>query len=143
MTAFTALISLAGALASGQAPPPPAAKVSLTTLAYRVHKMPAMVAFYTEAFGARFREVDTGGIRSQFGELPGLTLKFVPIRDGVEFVEFPIHQPGFEVASVSRVIELALKHGGKVENPPSLQSGRTHAAVRDPDGNTLELYGGR
>lgn len=118
-------------------------KVTLTTLAFRVHKMPAMIAFYSEAFGARFREVDTGGLRSQFGELPGLTLKFVPIRDGVEFGEFPIHQPGFEVASVGRVIELALKHGGRVENPPALQGGRTHAAVRDPDGNTIELYGGR
>ena len=34
--------------------------VKLTTVAYRVHKQEAMVAFYSQAFGAKFREVQTG-----------------------------------------------------------------------------------
>jgi catechol 2,3-dioxygenase-like lactoylglutathione lyase family enzyme len=116
----------------------------LTTVAYRVHRMPAMLAFYGEAFGVRFREVDTGGgLRSQFGELNGLTLKFVPIRDTVEFEDFPIHQPGFEVSDVEAVLAAARKHGGRVQDAPRVWDGRWHAAVRDPDGNTLELYGPR
>ena len=116
-------------------------KATLTTVAYRVHHTDAMVAFYTEAFGARFRVVDTGGIQSRFGELPGLTIKLVPIRDAADFTGFPVHQLGFEVADVSRVIEIASRHGGRVQNPPAQTAGRVHAAIRDPDGNTIELYG--
>ena len=118
------------------------ARARLTTVAYRVHRMPAMVAFYEEAFGIEFREVDTGGgIRSRFGEADGLTLKFVPIRDTVDFERFPIHQPGFEVSDVDAVLAAARKHGGRVLDQPRRMDGRLHAAVRDPDGNTLELYG--
>ena len=43
--------------------------------------MQAMVDFYSEAFGVVFRPVDTSGLPSQFGELQGITLKFVPIRE--------------------------------------------------------------
>ena len=119
-----------------------AGRPGLTTVAYRVHRMAAMLAFYREAFGIAFREVDTGGgIRSQFGELGGLTLKFVPIRDTVDFENFPIHQLGFEVAGVEAIMAAARKHGGRVQDAPRRRNGRVHAAVRDPDGNPLELYG--
>lgn len=117
-----------------------ASAVKLTTVAYRVHKQQAMVDFYTEAFGARFRVVDTGGIRSQFGEVAGLTLKFVPIRAAADFENFPVHQLGFQVADVDRVIAIALKHGGRVQDKPVRDKDRVHASVRDPDGNTIELY---
>jgi catechol 2,3-dioxygenase-like lactoylglutathione lyase family enzyme len=116
----------------------------LITVAYRVHRMPAMLAFYREAFGVEFREVDTGGgLRSQFGELGGRTLKFVPIRDTVDFVGFPVHQLGVQVADVERVLAAARKHGGRIQDAPREQDGAVHAAIRDPDGNTLEIYGQR
>ena len=118
-----------------------ASAVKVTTVAYRVHNMKAMVAFYTEAFGGGFREVKTGPFTSQVGDVAGLMLKFVPIRDAADFENFPVHQLGFEVADVNRVIEIALKHGGRVENKPTRDQGRVHAAIRDPDGNTIELYG--
>jgi catechol 2,3-dioxygenase-like lactoylglutathione lyase family enzyme len=127
----------AGALVATQ----PAAAARVTTVAYRVHRQAAMVAFYSEAFGVRFREVDTGGIRSQFGEMGGLTLKFVPIRSDTDFEDFPVHQLGVEVPDVDRVIAVALRHGGRVQDAPVRDNGRVHASVRDPDGNTLELYG--
>ena len=131
-------IGILGAVVITQSPAP---APKLTTVAYRVHKQQAMVAFYTEAFGAKFRPVDTGGIRSQFGDVAGLTLKFVPIRDAVDFDNFPVHQLGFEVANVDRVISIAVKHGGRVQDQPVEEKGRVHASVRDPDGNTIELYG--
>ena len=116
---------------------------SLTTLAFRVRNMDAMVRFYSEAFGAQFREVDTYGIKSQFGTAGGLTLKFVPIRDSADFVNFPIHQPGFAVTDVRAVVALATRHGGRQEGGFEEQEGRLHAAIRDPDGNTIELYQSR
>jgi catechol 2,3-dioxygenase-like lactoylglutathione lyase family enzyme len=102
-----------------------------------------MVAFYTEAFGDRFREVNARGIHSQFGRVGWLTLKFVPIRDTVDFEGFPVHELGFEVPDVAAVIATAERHGGRVQDPPERQDGRIHAAVRDPDGNTIELCGQR
>jgi len=115
--------------------------IHLTTVALRVHRMEAMVAFYEEAFGARFREVDTSGLRSQFGRVAGITLKLVPLRDAVEFDEFPSHQLGFEVPDVEAVIALAVKHGGRQEGELTRDGDTVHASVRDPDGNTIELYG--
>ncbi len=113
---------------------------SLTTIAVRVHNMDAMVAFYTEAFGAKFREVDTFGIKSQFGEMAGITLKLVPLRDSADFEGYGSHQPGFVVENVEAVIEIAKKHGGRQEGELIQENGRVHGAVRDPDGNTIELY---
>jgi catechol 2,3-dioxygenase-like lactoylglutathione lyase family enzyme len=119
-----------------------AGRAQLATVAYRVHRMPAMMSFYQKAFGIRFRELETaGGLRSQFGELQGLTLKFVPIRDAVDFEDFPIHQLGFEVPDVEAILEAARKHGGLVQNVARRQDGQLHASVRDPDGNTLEVFG--
>lgn len=129
----------------GCKPVPTAEKKELTmptisSLALRVSNMDAMIAFYSEAFQVQFREVNTYGIASRFGELNGITLKFVPIRESDDFKNFPIHQPGITVSDVEGVIDLALKHGGRQEGQTVQADGKIQAAVRDPDGNTIELY---
>ena len=113
---------------------------SFSSLAVRVANVEAMIAFYSEAFHIEFQEVNTYGIRSQFGEVGAITLKFVPIRDEADFKGYPVHQPGFVVADVEAVIALALKHGGRQEGKTIYGNGKIQAAVRDPDGNTIELY---
>jgi catechol 2,3-dioxygenase-like lactoylglutathione lyase family enzyme len=119
-----------------------AGRPHLATVAYRVHRVPEMLAFYREAFGFEFSEVGTGGgIVSQFGRLGDLTLKLVPIRDRVDFEGFPVHQLGLEVPDIETVLAAARKHGGRVHHLPRRVEGRLHAAVRDPDGNTVEIYG--
>ena len=112
----------------------------ISSLAIRVSNVEAMLQFYSEAFGVQFRKVDTYGIPSHFGEVDGITLKFVPIRDNADFKEFPIHQPGFTVADVEGVIALAMQYGGQLEGKIMHIDGKLQAAVRDPDGNTIELY---
>jgi len=112
----------------------------ISSVALRVANMDAMLKFYSQAFGAKFQEVDTYGIKSQFGEVDGIVLKFVPIRDEADFTNFPVHQLGFVVADVEAVIALALQHGGREEGKILKVEGKTQAAVRDPDGNTIELY---
>ena len=113
---------------------------NISSVALRVYNLEAMLKFYSEAFQVQFREVDTYGIHSQFGEVNGITLKFVPIRDSADFEEYPVHQLGFTVADVDAVIALALQFGGQQEGQIIRTEGKIHAAVRDPDGNTLELY---
>lgn len=112
----------------------------ISSLAIRVSNMDAMLRFYSEAFNIQFQEVNTFGIPSQFGEFNGITLKFVPIRDAEDFKNFPIHQPGFVVSDVEAVIAIALKHGGRLEGGVIRNGEGAQAAIRDPDGNTLELY---
>jgi predicted enzyme related to lactoylglutathione lyase len=113
---------------------------SISSLAIRVHDMDAMLAFYSQAFQVQFREVDTYGIRSQFGEVDGITLKFVPIRESPDFKGYPVHQLGLTVRDVEAVIALAIQYGGRQEGQTLRVDGKTQAAIRDPDGNTLELY---
>lgn len=113
---------------------------SFSSIAIRVCNLEAMLAFYSAALQIKFREVDTYGIRSQFGEVDGIMLKFVPIRDDADFKGYPVHQPGFRVPDVEAVINLALQYGGRQEGQIVRTDGRTQAAVRDPDGNTIELY---
>ena len=112
----------------------------LSSLALRVHYLQAMVDFYTEAFGIQFQQVETSGFLSQFGIVNGITIKFVPIRDSVDFENFPSHQPGFTVPDVEHVIALAHKYGGRQEGEIFRDGPRVQAAVRDPDGNSIELY---
>jgi len=113
---------------------------TISSVALRVYNLEAMMNFYSEAFQVQFREVDTYGIRSQFGEVGGITLKFVPIRDSSDFVGYPVHQLGFTVSDVETVIALALRYGGQKEGEIIRTGGKIQAAVRDPDGNTIELY---
>lgn len=113
---------------------------AFSSVALRVHHMDRMVAFYSEAFGIRFREVDTSGLKSRFGKLNGVLIKLVPLRKQPDFEGFPSHQPGFTVPDIARVISLAKKHGGRELTPPTRRDKQLHAAVRDPDGNTIELY---
>ena len=113
---------------------------TMTSVAIRVANVEAMVDFYSQAFGTQFWEVNTYGIHSQFGEVNGITLKFVPIRDEADFKNFPIHQLGFTVADVEAVIALAIQHGGRQEGRTLRVDGKIQAAIRDPDGNSIELY---
>jgi len=121
----------------------PSVRQPLRTVALRVHNMDAMLEFYTRAFGFSFESHDTYGLASHFGTLDGLTLKFVPIRDSADFVGFPVHQLGFAVQNVDAVIALATELGGRIEGAPETSGDTLHAAIRDPDGNTIELYGPR
>lgn len=52
----------------------------------------------------------------------------------------PVHQLGFRVPDVKAVIALATQHGGRQEGEMIRDGDKIQAAIRDPDGNTIELY---
>jgi catechol 2,3-dioxygenase-like lactoylglutathione lyase family enzyme/uncharacterized protein YciI len=127
-------------LVGASAGEPEAAQPELQSIAIRTANTDAMVAFYSEAFDGKFRPVPLGELKCQFGTVLGMTMKLVPLREKADFEGYPTHQLGFAVADVDAVIALARKHGGKLEGEVLRQGGRVHASVRDPDGNTIELY---
>jgi predicted enzyme related to lactoylglutathione lyase len=112
----------------------------VSSIAIRVSNIESMVKFYSEAFGIQFREVSTFGIPSQFGEVGGVMIKLVPIRESEDFKNYPVHQPGFVVSDVEAVIALAVECGGRQESGIIRNGDSIQAAIRDPDGNTIELY---
>jgi catechol 2,3-dioxygenase-like lactoylglutathione lyase family enzyme len=135
----TLAVAAAGHLAATDRVPQPT-PVQLETIALRVNRMDAMVAFYTEAFGARFRQVPAGGMTMQYGVVAGVTFKFMPIRPGVDFEGATIHQLGFDVTSVEHVLSAARRNGGRLEGDVTSDQRMIRGTVRDPDGNTIELY---
>lgn len=131
------LLVLAVFLSSIQAQEAPRSEVApLRSIAIRCANIEKMRDFYTEAFGGRFQAVNAGNLHCWFGSVNGMTLKLVPLREKADFEGYPMHQLGFAVADVAATIELAVKHGGRREGEATDEQG----AVRDPDGNTIELY---
>jgi len=112
----------------------------LVSVAIRVYRMEAMVDFYQEAFGVSFEPRRVGDLEVQFGFLGDLMIKLVPLAAEQDADEFPAHQLGFDVEDLDAVLELALKYGGSILQEPVSRMDQWHAAIRDPDGNSLELY---
>jgi predicted enzyme related to lactoylglutathione lyase len=128
----------------GTGDPQPAAQVmtpvpTVMSVALRVHHMARMEAFFTDAFGVQFRTVETGPFASRFGTLGSIVLKLVPIRDADDFVGFPVHQLGVDVRDIDHVVRAAVRHGGRLEDSVATHGDSLVAAIRDPDGNTIEL----
>ncbi|MDX2262999.1 MAG: VOC family protein [Gemmatimonadales bacterium] len=112
----------------------------IASVALRVHNIEQMQRFYSEAFGVEFRTVPTGPFISSFGEIGNVLLKLVPIRDAEDFVGFPVVQLGVEVPEIDSAIASAIRHGGRLHDSIVVRGDSVVAAVRDPDGNTIELY---
>lgn len=88
-----------------------------------------------------FEAKDQSGFTMHEGELGHLLIKFVPIRGEADFTNFPVHQLGFTVPDLERVIRIAENHGGRLlEHLPATDHEPARAAIRDPDGNSIELY---
>ncbi len=117
-----------------------ASSAVLSSVAIRVYRLEAMVGFYQEAFGIAFSEKRVGDITTYFGMLGDIMFKLYPLQEDQEMDEWPTHQLGFFVADLDAVLELSLKYGGSILNEPVTRLNQVHAAIRDPDGNSLELY---
>lgn len=114
---------------------------SVISVAIKCHALDKMVAFYSDAFGASFREVDVGGgMTCFFGRIGEATFKLVSGREAPpDFEGFPIHQIGLRVNDVDKVLACAVEHGGRQEGEVVREGGEVFGCVRDPDGNTIEL----
>jgi len=115
-------------------------EAAVHSVAIKCHDLDKMLAFYTDAFGGDFRAVDAGGMTCHFGRVAGVTLKLVPGRDSADFEGYPSHQLGLQVRNIAAVVRAAERHGGRQEGDVARSADGAHGCVRDPDGNTIELY---
>lgn len=114
----------------------------LASVAVRVADLEAMTAFYREAFGVAFEDAEVDGLVYRTGQIGTVEVKLVPIRDAPDFDGVGIVQVGFAVPDVEAAVARAVARGGQRMDGDVRNAEGTivHAAIRDPDGNTIELY---
>lgn len=102
-------------------------------------RMDAMVRFYNEVFHARMKEVEFGGVTMQLGHVAGVELLLCPNDVSQVRAERNRHMLRVRVGDFDDVLKRVRGSGGEVDAAPIMTSGERIVAVRDPDGNTIEL----
>lgn len=98
----------------------------------------AMVAFYNSVFDASLVPIAAHGSTLYRGSLAGIALLLCPNEIAGVQAEQNRHQLRFRVSDLAQVLERVQAAGGTVDaDQGDTQTAR--AAVRDPDGNTLEF----
>lgn len=112
---------------------------TVSGLAIQVCDLEGMKAFYKALLGADFRHQRLESVEVWRAVAGGLEITLAPWRSRQDFEEFPIHQLRITVCDLERALAAALDAGGRLFQPPHDKDGAPRAAVRDVDGNTLEL----
>lgn len=111
--------------------------VQLTQMTLATTHMPEMVRFYDTLFDTELQATEAYGTTLYRGALAGIPLVFCPNEiAGVE-AEQSRHQLAIRVPDLSVLLQLVETAGGTLETP--LTDSMSHAIVRDPDGNTVEI----
>lgn len=101
--------------------------------------MSAMVDFYQSVFQAEFQPVEAYGAMLFRGKIAGLDVLLCPQEVAGIHADQNRFQLKFEVPDIHHTINLALTNGGSLLNAPVENDGSKAAAVRDPDGNSIEF----
>jgi len=102
-------------------------------------RMSAMVRFYNDVFHARMKEVDVGGVTMQLGNVAGIEILLCPNDVSKVKADLNRHMLRVRVGDFDAALKRVRGSGGTVDATPVLMSGERVVAVRDPDGNTIEL----
>jgi predicted enzyme related to lactoylglutathione lyase len=102
-------------------------------------RMSAMVRFYNDVFHARMKEVDIGGVTMQLGYVAGIELLLCPNDVSKVQADLNRHMLRVRVGDFDAALKRVRGSGGTVDATPVVMSGERVVAIRDPDGNTIEL----
>jgi len=137
-----------GTMAAVPAPPPPppaSAEPTLTRIVLAARDTDACARFYTAMLGMEFKAAPMGDLRFYDGRLGTLAIRIFPASiAGIEAKDNR-QQLGFRVTDVRATLARALAAGGTMDpgwEVISTPNGPT-VALRDPDGNSVELFEGR
>src|SRR5574341_972901 len=101
--------------------------------------MPAMKKFYDTVFNANLQAQAMFGTTLYQGKLGGISLLLCPNEIARAKAEQNRHQLRFTVKDIAATMRLALGNGATLLNEISEQADGKIAAVRDPDGNSIEF----
>ena len=139
LVTIAATVTVTPALVAAGSSAPQTAAVAITRVTLGATNVPAMTRFYNEVFAAGLRPSPVGGVTMQLGTLAGLELLLCPNEVAKVDAALNRHMLRIVVGDVADVVERVRRSGGTVDGPPAIVEGRRLAAVRDPDGNTIEL----
>jgi predicted enzyme related to lactoylglutathione lyase len=114
-------------------------QISLVGITLAVNKMAPMVDFYQSVFGMNLHPIDVSGVTLFHGKLSGVDVMLCPHEIAGINAEQNRHQLKFQVSNLSHAVNLALGNGGSLLNSVTETEGKFAAAVRDPDGNSIEF----
>lgn len=134
LLSLAALVMLTGASAAQSRDDYQLARVTVATT-----RMTAMMRFYNEVFHARMKEVDIGGVTMQMGQVAGVELLLCPNDVSQVKADLNRHMLRVRVGDFDDVLKRVRGNGGTVDAAPVMMSGERIVAIRDPDGNTIEL----
>jgi catechol 2,3-dioxygenase-like lactoylglutathione lyase family enzyme len=134
LLSFLTLTLLAGQSAAQSRDDYQLARVTVATT-----RMPAMVRFYNEVFHARMKETDIGGVVMHIGYVAGVELLLCPNDISKVKADLNRHMLRVRVGDFDDVLKRVRGNGGTVDAAPVMMSGERIVAIRDPDGNTIEI----
>lgn len=104
-----------------------------------VVRMSAMVDFYTSVFQAEFQPVEAYGAMLFRGNIAGIDMLLYPQELAGIHTDQNRFLLKFAVPDVHHTLNLALTNGGSLINASAENEDKKSAAVRDPDGNSIEF----
>jgi predicted enzyme related to lactoylglutathione lyase len=104
-----------------------------------VVRMSAMVDFYTSVFQTEFQPVEAYGAMLFRGNIAGLDMLLYPQELAGIHTDQNRFLLKFAVSDIKYTLNLALTNGGSLINAAVENEGKKSAAVRDPDGNSIEF----
>ena len=108
-------------------------------LTIAVDSMEAMVSFYAAILDVEFSPVEMFGETLYAGHFGALELLMCPRELAQVRAETNSVQARFLVPDVDQAYQRGLERGGTTITAPALMEGSLHAALRDPDNNSVEL----
>lgn len=112
----------------------------LSGVTIAVHRWDAMQEFYTAMLGLEWEEVELApGVRILRARCEGATIQLcLASVAGVSATDFR-HQLRFTVSDLAAALAAGEAQGGQLQGEMVEHDRQRFAAMRDPDGNTLEL----
>lgn len=117
--------------------------ISVDKITLAVDNMAAMRNFYGGALGVSFVAVEMYGRQLYQSKSGSIEILLCPKDLAQVTADHNTVQLRFVVPKLTRAYESALKNGGVPLTPPQQVGGTLQAALRDPDGNSLELIQSR
>lgn len=112
-------------------------KIDKITIA--VGDINSMKNFYGQVLGVAFQPVEMFGSALYVGKSGSIEWMLCPKEIAQVDAKVNTVQLRFIVEDVEKAYQAGLAAGGKDLNAPAIIEGRKHAALRDPDNNSLEL----
>jgi len=104
-----------------------------------IEKIIETIVFYKETFNLDLNEIDCGDFEMFVGKLDNIQILFCPKNiAGITATENTV-QLRFVVEDIDIVMEKGLQFGGSKLNEIKEQNGVKTSALRDPDGNSIEI----